>query len=608
MTGDSGTLRESYLGLIDRVVTLTLEGKIRSKSQVYRFLTEGVRIGTGEIFERCLSERVDTTRSDLNRNTKASRILRALETIQSEWENWQKENQQASVTSDAIASLENAARDDRLLTLLHWLDPNQPHSLSADQLEQLTSKLLSIATARSDVDLFQLVTGITTGVKTWSRVSPDLVGWIYERENLGFANGSDRPDPWTFWAKKVEPSWLQRILQATAAGQSFDSLTHDLTLTDWVETAVVFQYLQRGLIQFFDRQIYSEKVSAKLSISTFLTFAILWSRLAAGFDRLPGNSLYTRGCFQMTLQILRTFARRDYFPLYGGIFASFSGTYFREAMEYLSLPLLQVEGTGEKARILTLLGYSARARGDYPKAIKFHEQALSIARTAGDKPCEVANLNHLARMQALGKNYSESIDFAQRALILGRQYGDSLGQANALANLGYGEVQQAQQLERPDPDLYERAIEYLQQGLKLARSLQDAQSQSIGCSSLGLAYTILEQPKEAIEILREGLQAAKYYGDLYLQAIILSSLAEAYYQDRRYTEAIYTGAIGMYWLHEIGAIEWRQAASLLTILRGSRGEEFEATLQGERSQIVQAIGMEGYEAIKQILQKYQQER
>jgi tetratricopeptide (TPR) repeat protein len=605
MSGDSGSLRDRYIALIDRVVALTLEGKIRSKSQVYRFLSEGVQVGTGEIFERCLGERVETTRRDADKNTKATRILRALETIQSEWENWQKENQQSAATDGAIERLTGADKDDRLLTLLSLIDPNQPDALSADRRSRFASTVLTIATARGDTDLFQLATGITAGLKTWLTLSGDLTGWIYEGQKLGFANGSDRPDPWGFWAKKLDNSWLKRILTTISEERSFDSLTGDLTLTDWVETAIVLQYLQRGLIQFFDRQIYSEKVSARVSISTFLTFAIVWSQLAASF---PPSSLYTRGCFQMTLQILRAFARREYFPLYGGIFASFSGNYLREALDYLSLPLLQAEGTGEKARILTLLGYSSRARGDYRGALEFHRQALEIARDAGDRPCEVANLNHLARIHALGKNYDEAIDFSQRALILSRQYGDSAGQANALIDLGHAEVQRARQLERPDPDLYDRAIDYLQRGLKQARNLQDPQSQAIACSGLGIAYTILERPKEAIEILVEGLQSARYYGDLYLQGSILVSLAEAYYQDRRYREAIYTGCLGMYWLYRIGAIEWRQAASLLVILQGTRGEDFEAALQDERARIIESIGVEGYEAIAGILQKYREER
>ena len=93
------------------------------------------------------------------------------------------------------------------------------------------------------------------------------------------------------------------------------------------------------------------------------------------------------------MQILRSFAQQKYFPLYGGIFASFSGDSLRSALNYLDEPLRTVEGTQEKARILTLLGYSLRALGQLEVAKAFQEQALEIARAAGDRACEIANLN-----------------------------------------------------------------------------------------------------------------------------------------------------------------------------------------------------------------------
>jgi len=308
----------------------------------------------------------------------------------------------------------------------------------------------------------------------------------------------------------------------------------------------------------------------------------------------------------MALQILRTFAQRDYFPLYGGIFASFSGSYLKEALDYLSIPLRYVEGTGEKARILTLIAYSNRIRGDYPQARECHQQALEIARQQQDSACEIANLNHLSRLNAIQKNYTEAINLSQRALILSRQQGNSLGQANALANLGYSQVQEAQQLERYDPEIYQSSIEYLKQGLKLAESLQDWQSKSLCCSSLGLAYLVLERTQEAINILLQGLESAKYYGDVYLQGLLLTYLGEAYYQDKNFEQAIYMGSLGMYWLHEIGAVEWRQAASLLTVIRGKNIAAFEQTLSQERSSLIKSIGLEGYQYISEILSKYQQ--
>ncbi|TRU67503.1 MAG: tetratricopeptide repeat protein [Microcystis viridis Mv_BB_P_19951000_S69] len=607
MTENRDNFNETYNALIERIVNLTLEGKIRAKSQVYNLLAEGVKNGTGEIFERCLTEKIIVTRSQLERKIKATRVLRALETIESEWEKYQKTNQQNSLTAAAIDNLVKIDREDRLLTLVNLIDPNQNNALTLEQLQQLAKHLQTVSQQRGEADLWQIATGINLGLNTWSNLSNDLTSWLYEQNrNLGFTNDNKRVTPWQIWASKVNPSWLKRVLESLANQQAFDPLTQDLTLTDWVETAIVFQYIQRGLINFFDQRIYSEKLGAKLSISTFLTFALIWSMLTNSFERVSKNSLYSRGCFQMALQILRTFAQRDYFPLYGGIFASFSGSYLKEALDYLSIPLRYVEGTGEKARILTLIAYSNRIRGDYQQARECHQQALEIARQQQDYACEIANLNHLSRLNAIQKNYTEAINLSQRALILSRQQGNSLGQVNALANLGYSQVQEAQQLERYDPEIYQSSIEYLQQGLKLAESLQDWQSKSLCCSSLGLAYLVLERPQEAINILLQGLESAKYYGDVYLQGLLLTYLGEAYYQDKNFEQAIYMGSLGMYWLHEIGAVEWRQAASLLTVIRGKNIAAFEQTFSQERSSLIKSLGLEGYQYISEILSKYQQ--
>ena len=62
-------------------------------------------------------------------------------------------------------------------------------------------------------------------------------------------------------------------------------------------------------------------------------------------------------------------------------------------------------------------------------------------------------------------------------------------------------------------------------------------------------------------------------GDLYLQGLNLSYLAEAYYSSTDLQKAIYTGSVGMYLLEQISSPQWRQAAGLLTILRGQMGVE-----------------------------------
>jgi len=606
-------LPERYFGFIDEIVQMTLQGKIRSKEQVYQMLLQGVLPGTGEIFERCLGDRLLTTQEQANqgdelKQAKAGRSLRALQTIQSEWQRAQVQNRTSEVIAAAVRTVTTAEPLERLSALLRVLDPNQTDPLTAQQLKQLAKALQGT----EEQELRQLSAGITTGLASWQRLEPHLVSWIYSQgQELGFAGIPGQHGPWRVWAAQMEQPLPKALFQTLALNQPVEqAIAHQpgIDLQPWVELAVVLQYLQRGLVSWFDKMVYDAKVGAKLSISTFLAFAIIWSQLAQGWRQHPSlnpnsQERFARGCWQITQQILRAFAQREYFPLYGGVFASFTGDYLRDTLNYLDEPLQQLKGTQEKARILTLLGYSLRAQGQLRQAAAVHQQALEVARAAEDVCCEIANLNHLSRTCVAQKNYTEAIGYSQRALILSRQSGERLGEANALTNLGYSEVFSAREAGEPADEM---AIQYLQQGLKLAQQLGDGQSQALCHSSLGIAQVILAQPQDAIAHLESGWQAAQFSGDLYLQGLNLAYLAEAHYTLQNLQAAVYTGCLGMYLLEQIAASEWRQPAGLLTILQGQLQQEgFQALLRQVRSQIIPLIGVDGYDYLPQLLEQYQ---
>ncbi|AFY45865.1 tetratricopeptide repeat protein [Nostoc sp. PCC 7107] len=611
---DSLPLRDRYLALIDEIVQLTLQGKISSVEMVYQMLQKGITSGTGEIFELALSDRLSTIQSQVDsekdelKKAKANRSLRAIKTIQNQWQRYWEQNKAIEAIALAVREITTASADERLSTFLRFTDPNQKQPFNSSQLQQLAKGLQQFA--QLDTDIEQISQGIMRGLAGWQKLQDHLISWMYEQNReLGFGGVPGENGPWATWAKKVNSEFPQALFRSLALEQSaieFAQQRRNIILSDWVEMTLILQYLQRGLVSWFDQQPYNVQAGSKLSISTFLTFAVIWSQLASGFGNTA--AIYGDGGSQIMLQILRNFAQRAYFPLYGGIFASFSGSYLRNALDYLDEPLRQVEGTQEKARILTLLGYSQRALGQYQRSINFHQQALEIARYAGDRPCEIANLNHLSRTYVQEKDYGEAINYSQRALILSRQAGDRTGEANALVNLGYSKVMQAQQLEQIEPESYEMPINYLAQGLKLLDKLGDIQSKALCLSSLGIAYLVIDEAPTAIKYLEDGFKTAQTCGDLYLQGRNLAYLAEAYYQLQNAEKAIYTGGLGMYILEQIASSEWKQPAGLLTILQGQIGKEaFQNLLQQHRSKIMAIIGVDGYDHIPAILTTYQQD-
>lgn len=619
---ESVSLLDQSLAVIDQIVQTTLKGKIRSSAQVYQMLLQEIPPGTGEIFERGLSQRLETTQTEIEAQTdelklaKANRRLRALQTIQTQWERVQADIQQTQGIQAAVAAIAGADPQERLPALLQVLDPNRSPVLSLSQLKQLAKSLAEqgeqIDLASAGQQLQELSDGLVGGVAAQQRLEPHLVSWMYQKQGqLGFEQPGRR-GPWELWSKQVHNPLAQALFQALAQQQPIEqaiAAVPNVTLKDWVELVIILQSGQRGLIVWFDKMVYDAKLGSKLSISTFLVFAVIWSQLATSFNQQPNltesfRSQLAKGCFQVTLQLLRTFTQREYFPLYGGVFASFSGEALWNTLRYLDQPLKQVEGTQEKARVLTLLGYSLRAQGQYQQAKSFHQQALAIAREAGDTRCEIANLNHLSRIEIAQKNYAQATDDSQRALMLSRQTGERPGEANALANLGYSQVLATQAGQ--EQEVLETAIGYLEQGLKLSQQLQDSQSQALCWSSLGIAQLVLGQPQAATLSLESGWQAAQFSGDLYLQGLNLAYLAQAFYRLQQLEQAIYTGCLGMYLLEQIEAEEWRQPARLLLILQGQLGSSsFETLLNQSRSKILPLIGVDGYDHIPQLLARYQ---
>ncbi len=601
-------LSDQYFDLIDQIVDKTLQGKIASTERVYIMLERGIESGTAEVWERCLAQRIEATKAQLDKKLKATRVLRALTTIETQYQRWQKAHQQQNEIAEATKKLLDSTVDQLVANWIQIIDINQKQPLNRDKLQQLAQRLQESANnldnSQLSQDCQQIATGIIAGLTSFSQLEDDLISWMYESgRSIGFAR--EKPNPWRVWVKKVDNPLPKKLFQTLAEQEAIADLggvTNNIELRGWVELAILLQYIQQGLVAWYDKQPYSAKFGKQLSYSTFLTFAVIWLELSQTFTT---NNRFRDGCFQIMLQILRLFARRDDFPLYSGIFVSFSGEYLQNTLEYLSEPIQQIAGNQEKARILTLLGYSQRTLGRYQQALAFHQEALEIARQAQDQSCEIANLNHLSRTYVQQKDYETAINYSQRALILARQSGNRLGETNALVNLGYSKVFAARDLDTMDTEVYNEAIRYLEQGLQLAEKTEDLQTQSLVNNSLGIAYVILAQPTSAIAFLEKGVKLATMAQDVYLQGLSYSYLAEAYYSIEDLKHSIYHGCLGSYLLKQINSLEWRKSAGLITIIKGQLGDtSFDQLLSEMRSQIIAIIGVDGYDYIPQLLTEY----
>ncbi len=599
----ASSLRDRYTATIEDLLGRILGGKqIVGKQYIQRVLLEQLVPGSSELLEGCLQDQLTTVEQQIAQETseyKQSKLGHrqlALQTIAEVLVEWQQERRVSGIVSRLAQSLLGAEPDDQLGILFTAIDRNSAQPLTSAQLQQLIKEL------SASPDMEELIEGLENGLAALVALEPHLVSWIYEpNRTVGFS-GEDRAGPWLIWGQNSGSNVVRVVCEAIARQQPLPAFA---STSAWVELAIVLQGIQVGLVRWFSQQTYDLNWGRKMSFSTLLTFGMIWSELASQ----AGGSNGQAG-FQIVLQTLRVATQRSDFPLYGGIFATFSGQSFHETLAYFDQPLKEVAGTQEKGRILTILAYSQSVLGQTAAALALHRQALEIAAAKADRPCEIANLNHLSRLLAREKNYEEAISYAQRALISARTAGDRRGEANALVNYGYGEVLAARSREEMAEEVYEQSISYLEQGLELAQQQDDSQSLALCYHSLASAHLALQQWMTAAGYALQGIEAARAIGNSYLLGLNSYYGAEAHFGSGD-PAALFYALLSLYQLHQLGVREWRSAAGLVKILQSGRDlavtgamvrDSAEPTL---RERLLPWIGVDGYDYLPTIMGEYE---
>ncbi|MBE9028939.1 tetratricopeptide repeat protein [filamentous cyanobacterium LEGE 11480] len=620
-------LYSTYEQFIDDIVAQTLKGAFRSQAQVERLLAAQLETGTSEILERCLMSRAETYAQQLAagdltaiQQAKVTRQANALKTLQKAWERWQQgyvvERDCAMIASQIL----QADPDARLLVLVQALDENQTDRFSQPHLEQLSRQLKTIADQQPDADaalmLRQFGTGVAQGLQSYEQLKGDLVSWLFQQPGeLGFGSAAESVEPWRTWAATTNRSLPQALFGLQAQNESAANLAGAQPTIDWaawVELVILLRSLQNGLVAWFEMQPYDFRAGQNLTGSTFMMFAMVWSEISRGWrDRtnLAGNQSeqLAETFFQLTLQTLRRFAQRENFPLYGGAFATFSTAGLRATVSYLDQPLKAVGQVQEKARILTVLGYSQRWLNQYDRAQEMHEEALELAQQVADQRCEVANLCHLSRLFLVQQDYESAVSYGQRALIRARQTGDGQGEANALVAVGYGEVMQLERREVVTAEDLETPMRFLAQGQQMSQKFADVQGQAFAAVGLGVAQLLLSEFGAARRSLEQGLELIAVVGDRDLQALSYGYLGEVCYQQGQLEVAAYCAGIGMYLLEQRGRGAWRKSAALVSILLGKAGVESPGELLGElRSRLLSRIGQDGLDHLTTLMQQYRE--
>jgi predicted ATPase len=157
--------------------------------------------------------------------------------------------------------------------------------------------------------------------------------------------------------------------------------------------------------------------------------------------------------------------------------------HLREGRDRLSRVLAVLEPSApQRVPLLAAAGSLAHNLGDYAEARAWHQQAVDLARAAGDQPGVARALHDLGWVAWRQGDYKAARTLSNESLALHRQLGDEGGVAHALNNLGWVAHHQGD---------YAAAEAFHRQSLALREASADARA--IGFSLVNLGWALVRQ-------------------------------------------------------------------------------------------------------------------
>ncbi|XP_073229371.1 uncharacterized protein [Porites lutea] len=195
---------------------------------------------------------------------------------------------------------------------------------------------------------------------------------------------------------------------------------------------------------------------------------------------------------------------------------------FRKAIEYHERHLKISKEVGDRAgegRAYGNLGNAYDSLGDFQKAREYHEQHLKISKEVGDRAGEgIAYCNLGIAYYNLG-DFQKAIEYLERHLKISKEVGDRAGKGKAYGNLGNAYDSLGD---------FQKAIEYHERNLKISKEVGDRAGEGSAYGNLGNAYHSLGDFRKAIEYHERHLKISKEVGDSAGEGRAYGNLGNAY--------------------------------------------------------------------------------
>jgi DNA-binding SARP family transcriptional activator len=177
----------------------------------------------------------------------------------------------------------------------------------------------------------------------------------------------------------------------------------------------------------------------------------------------------------------------------------------------------------------TILHRHLRTHGPYEAAESLHQQALTVARVAGDQTAELEALTSLGHIQRMQTRPAQATDHYEQSLQLARSIGHQMAESDALTGLG---------IVRRGQGRYDQATDHLQQALAISRAADDPTGELEALAALGIVHRMKGRHDLAIHHYQQASQLARATAHRTIEQSVLTSLGHIHRRNGRYEQAI----------------------------------------------------------------------
>jgi tetratricopeptide (TPR) repeat protein len=206
----------------------------------------------------------------------------------------------------------------------------------------------------------------------------------------------------------------------------------------------------------------------------------------------------------------------------------FNLSLFQKALSF-ALPSFQLLQKDTPPNLLLFLGRIFRIFGMNDNASVVYDLALHAFKAMGDKAGEGTTLNNISQIWDTRGDYQKALEYLEQSLKIRREIGDKAGEGTTLNNFGLIFSRKGD---------YQQALEYYQQSLKIQREIGDKKNEGGLLNNISQIFKARGDYQKALSYLEQSLKIWREIGNKAGEGTTLNNLATTAYAGGDYQKAL----------------------------------------------------------------------